>query len=145
MASPASWTDSTAWSTHVGEGVNNRIAENKYFRFSLMNLTSLVSLILLLKSFHTIETNYFLKIRSSGVNFINILQAAFERADTKSAKKINSRQFHQHFTRAFFVLKFVKIQTLSREKTFVQKKARVKCWWNSPAWQSFLRSGELCT
>jgi hypothetical protein len=30
-------------------------------------------------------------------------------------------QFHQHLTHVFFVQKFVKIQTLSREKTFVQK------------------------
>ncbi len=30
-------------------------------------------------------------------------------------------QFHQRFTRAFFVPKFVQNQTLSREKTFVQK------------------------
>jgi len=31
------------------------------------------------------------------------------------------RQFHQHFTRAFFVRKFVQCQTLSKEKTFVPK------------------------
>jgi len=30
-------------------------------------------------------------------------------------------QFHQHFTRAFFVRKFVQCQTLSKEKTFVPK------------------------
>jgi len=34
---------------------------------------------------------------------------------------MTSRQFHQHFTRAFFVQKFVQSQTLSREKIFVQK------------------------
>jgi len=32
-----------------------------------------------------------------------------------------SGQFHQRFTRAFFVQKFVQSQTLSREKTFVCK------------------------
>jgi len=39
-------------------------------------------------------------------------------------------QFRQSFTRAFFVQKFVQSQTLSREKTFVQKNAHIKCWWN---------------
>jgi len=34
---------------------------------------------------------------------------------------ITYRQFHQHFMRPFFVRKFVQSQTLSREKTFVQK------------------------
>jgi len=39
-------------------------------------------------------------------------------------------QFHQCFTSTFFVRKFVQSQSLSKDKTFVQKNARVKYWWN---------------
>jgi len=43
--------------------------------------------------------------RTLGVNIINVLLAAFMRADPKSAKKTTKSQFHQHFMRAFFVRK----------------------------------------
>jgi len=39
-------------------------------------------------------------------------------------------QFHQHFTRAFFVWKCFSIVTFWRKKHFRTKNAHVKCWWN---------------
>ncbi len=46
---------------------------------------------------------------------------------------LNCSQFHQHFTRAFYVQKFVRSQTLSRAKLLnwlLYKNASAQCWWN---------------
>jgi len=92
---------------------------------------------------------------SSGVNFTNVLGSAFMPKDPESArgqsshhvfsilrsscgkttpKKVGeiepSRQFHQHFTRAFFVRNFFwrQSQNVTRKKDVRTKKARKKCW-----------------
>jgi len=47
----------------------------------------------------------------------------------------NWRQFHQHFTRAFFVQKIIQSQTLSREKHFrTKKRARKMLMKLTPGW-----------
>jgi len=41
-------------------------------------------------------------------------------------------QFHQHFTRTFFVWKCFSLVKFWQKSTFVPKNTRVKCWWNWP-------------
>ncbi len=54
------------------------------------------------------------KLRDRTFVLLNVARKHVDKIDLSS-------QFHQCFTRAFFVPKFVQNQTLSREKTFVHK------------------------
>jgi len=94
----------------------------------------------------------FYSVAKTGVNFINVLRTAFTLVDPKSVKRnwqldwiltllgatgvkaVHKYvgeiepwcQFHQCFTGAFFVRKFVQSQTLKQRKDFCTKNVRVK-------------------